>query len=124
MEHPSAFGRFFKKARLGKGLTLREFCFKYNLDPGNISKLERGILPPPQSRKKLEEYVSHLQIAQGSDEWYEFFDLAAAEIGKIPRDLLEDKELVEKLPVIFRTLRGQKVSEEKLDELAELIRRT
>jgi len=28
------------------------------------------------------------------------------------------------LPLVFRTLRGQKVPKEQLDELAELIRRT
>jgi hypothetical protein len=54
----------------------------------------------------------------------ELFDVAAATRGEIPRDLLTDAELVEKLPVLFRTLRGQPVSPEKLDELAELIRRS
>ncbi len=124
MDRQSAFGEFIKKARLGKGLTLREFCLKNNLDPAYVSRLERGLIPPPQSPWKLLEYASHLQIADGTEEWYEFSDLAAAETGRIPRDLLTDRELVEKLPVVFRTLRGQKVSEEKLDELAELIRRT
>jgi len=122
MPREARFGTFFKSRRLANKLGLREFCQKYGLDPGNISKLERGVFPPPASQKKLEEYASYLGIQQGSDDWYEFFDLAASETGRIPPDLLSDERLVEKLPVFFRTIRGQKVSEEKLDELVNLIR--
>jgi transcriptional regulator with XRE-family HTH domain len=117
------FGRFFKEMRLRLGLGLREFCLTNGLDAGNISKLERGLVAPPRSREKLQDYASLLQLSEGSDEWYEFFDLAAAETGRIPDDILDDAALVEKLPVVFRTLRGKKVSEEKLDELVERIRR-
>ena len=51
------FGQYFKKMRQKRGLTLRKFCFKHGIDPGNISKLERGIISPPRSREKLEEYA-------------------------------------------------------------------
>jgi len=56
------------------------------------------------------------------DDWYQFFDLAAAESGKIPKDILSDEEVVEKLPILFRTLRGKKVSDEKLNKLVRKIR--
>ncbi len=118
------FGQFFKKMREKKGLSLRRFCTENSIDPGNISKLERGLISPPQSREKLEQYASYLEIAKGSDDWYEYFDLAAAHTGKIPDDLMEDDELVKKLPLVFRTIRGQKVSKEKLDKLAEVIRKS
>lgn len=120
----SFFGQFFKKMRQLTGLTLRQFCLEHGLDPGNISKMERGLAPPPSSREKLEKYANALQIKESSDNWYEFFDLAAACSGKIPPDVMSDTQLVEKLPLVFRTLRGQKVPKEQLDELAELIRRT
>jgi hypothetical protein len=94
------------------------------VDPGNISKLERGLIPPPRSREKLEEYASYLQIQKGSDDWWEFFDLAAAESGKIPQDILNDAHLVKRLPLVFRTIRGQKISKEQLRKLAEVIRRS
>jgi transcriptional regulator with XRE-family HTH domain len=116
------FGSYFKEKRLKLDLSLREFCLKYGLDPGNLSKLERGILPPPTSSQKLEEYASCLQIVKGSDEWFEFFDLASSEAGKIPPDLMSDQELVNKLPLFFRTVRGQKVPREDLEELIKLIR--
>ena len=116
------FGKFFKKKRLALELTLRQFCANNYLDAGNLSRLERGLLPPPQSREKLQEYAKLLRIEQGSDDWFQFFDLAAAESGRLPVDILNDKEVIDKLPILFRTLRGQKVSEEKLDELIKKIR--
>ena len=123
MVAPMTFGQFFKKMREKRGLTLRQFCVKNNVDPGNISKLERGLMPPPRSREKLEQYASFLRVKRGSSEWYEFFDLAAADSGKIPADIMSDENLMKKLPLVFRTIRGQKVSKEKLEELVEVIRK-
>ena len=116
-----AFGRLFKKKRLELGLSLRQFCLKHGLDPGNISKLERGRLRPPQ-HEKLREYARMLGLQKGADEWYEFFDLAAAEAGRIPRDLLSDEEVARKLPVLFRTLRGEKIPDERLAELVRKLK--
>jgi transcriptional regulator with XRE-family HTH domain len=105
------------------GLTLRKFCLKHNLDPGNYSKLERGRISPPKSTEKLKELANYLNLTQESPEWYEFFDAAAACNGKIPSYILDDAELATKLPLVFRTIRGEKVDSEKLKELAEIIRR-
>jgi len=120
----TTFGEYFKAKRIDKGFTLREFCKKHGLDPGNISKLERGLLPPPASREKLEEYATFLGLKKGSDEWLEFFDRAAASRGELPKDFLDDDEVLKALPVIFRTIRGKKVSREMLNELIDKIRRT
>lgn len=117
------FGSYFKAARIKRGLTLRAFCLKYGFDPGNLSRLERGLLPPPQAEQKLTEYAKALGLKPGSDEWYEFVDRAAAERGRLPKDVLSDKELVSKLPLVFRMLRGQKLTKKRLDNLAEKIRR-
>jgi len=118
------FGEFFKEKRLATGKTLRAFCIENGLDPGNMSRLERGLLPAPRSRELLERYARVLKIKKGSDDWYQFFDLAAAETGQIPKEVLEDSEVVEKLPILFRTLRGQRVPDEDLDKLVRLIRET
>ena len=119
----SSFGHFFKETRIKQGLTLRKFCSQNGLDAGNISRLERGLAKPP-SHAKLEQYAGALQIKKESNDWWEFFDLAAACSGEIPNDLLQDETLVGTLPLVYRTLRGQKVSPKKLDDLIELIRRT
>jgi len=118
----TTFSACFKDLRLKTGLTLREFCLKHQLDPGNLSRLERGLVPPPQGREKLEEYAGFLGLKKGSDAWYQFFDLAAAEVGRIPEDVMSDAQVVAKLPLLFRTLRGQKVPEGELNELIRTIR--
>lgn len=119
------FGRFFAEIRRKRlKLSLREFCERNDLDPGNVSKLERGKLPPPQGKDVLERYARALELEEDSDDWYRFLDLAAATRGEIPAELMEDDEVVQHLPVFFRSLRGQRVSEEQLRKLLELIRKS
>ena len=122
MKEKKLFGEYFKARRIAIKKTLRQFCIENGLDPGNISKLERGLLPPPQSREKLEEYAGYLKIKKGSDVWYTFFDLAAAETGKIPDDIMAKEKIEHKLPILFRTLRGQKVSDENLEKLIKMLK--
>ncbi len=120
----SAFGEYFAKMRRERaGVSLREFCANNALDPGNISKLERGRVAVPQSTEILERYAEALEIRRGSDDWGRFFDLAAAESGRIPDDLLSDAEVAGKLPVLFRTLRGERVTDEQMKGLIDLIKR-
>lgn len=116
------FGKLLKKLRIEKGLTLREFCQAHGFDPGNYSRLERGLFAPPHKEELLEKYATALGLKRGSDEWLEFFDLAAASRGEIPKDLLSDEELLEKLPALFRTLRGSALSPDDLDRLIEKMR--
>jgi transcriptional regulator with XRE-family HTH domain len=118
------FCAMLKRIRLEKGLTLREFCLKNGFDPGNYSRLERGLFPPPESRELLERYAIALGVNRGSDQWLQLFDLAAAERGRIPEDIMSDQEVVDKLPVFFRTMRGKPLSPEQLDELVARIRRS
>ena len=118
------FSEMLKRLRIAQGLTLREFCHKHGFDPGNYSKLERGLFPPPESSESIERYATALGIVPGSDEWLQFFDLASAERGRIPADIMSDEQLVQKLPLLFRTIRGKPVSPEQLNELAERVRRS
>ncbi len=123
MSYNKLFGEFFKNKRLALKLSLREFCLEKGFDPGNLSKIERGLMTPPNSPELLKKYADALNIKKGTDDWIEFFDRAAACKGKIPNEILEDDEIVNKLPVFFRTLRGEKVPEEKLNEIINLIRK-
>ncbi|MBD3337585.1 MAG: helix-turn-helix domain-containing protein [Candidatus Lokiarchaeota archaeon] len=115
-----AFGEFVKQKRLHNRITLREFCRLSGIDPSNWSKIERGILPPPKSKTVLEAIAGILKIKKESEDWYTLMDLAA--ITHIPKELLNDDSIVEKLPVFFRTLRGQKPTEEELENLIKLIK--
>ena len=122
MNGTTAFGEFFREARRKTGLSLREFCRKNGFDWGNTSKLERGKLPPPQRREKLEQYCRALGMEEGSDDWYEFFDLAATCGGRIPEGIMRDEQLVAELPALFRTLEKTAPSAEKLRQLIEDLR--
>jgi ribosome-binding protein aMBF1 (putative translation factor) len=39
-------GNLIKEARMTKGLTLRKAAIKFNVDPSNLSRYERGIARP------------------------------------------------------------------------------
>lgn len=117
------FGTFLKELRARNRITLREFCRKAEADPGNISRMERGLLPPPQDEEILRRYAGAVDVAYGSDDWYRFVDFAAADRGIVPRDLLSDKEVTGMLPVLFRTLRRDRPDDEKLQKLVEKLRR-
>lgn len=121
MEGRKTFGEFFKEKRIALGLTLRHFCEKHRIDAGNMSKVERGILPPPKSDGLLKKYAALLNLKEGSDDWYQFFDLAAADSGRLPKELME-KDILARMPVFFRTIRGKKLSKDKLDKLIKLIK--
>ena len=116
------FGSYFEQLRQEQGLTLRMFCKKAACDPANISRMERGLISPPKAREILEKYAEALNLVEGSSEWYKFFDLAAADHGIVPQDIMADAELVKVLPAFFRTLRGQKPTEEEMIKLAEKMR--
>ena len=117
------FGTYFKQKRINLGLTLREFCRINGFDPGNISKIERGLLPPPQSKEKRLEYANALKIKEGTDDWLEFSDLAITSAGKIPTDMVSNNELMNALPILFRSVRRKDLDEKDLKELVESVKR-
>jgi len=115
------FGEFFKEKRIAAGLTLRKFCETYHFDPGNVSRWERNLLPPPKAEESLRSIAVALQLEEGSEGWHLFFDLAAATNGLLPADLRADANMIARMPLVFRTLRGEPLTEEKLRELYRAI---
>ncbi len=115
------FGQAFKAHRLSLQMSLRQFCRANGFDAANISKLERGLFPPPRD-ERLRAYAQALKLAEGRDNWYEFFDLAAAAKGEFP-EYLRENELLTELPALFRTMRGDAPSDEQLDHIVELLRK-
>ena len=115
-----SFGEFVRSKRIENRITLREFCRLAQFDPSNWSKIERGVLQPPKSKEVLDEIAKMLKLKKGSEEYYLLFDLAA--ISFIPKDLVGDKSVVDKLPVFLRTLRGQPPTRKELEKLIEIIR--
>lgn len=120
-EYCDAFGKLFKEHRREAGLTLREFCRQHGFDHGNVSKLERGKLKPPTG-ETLNKYLAALGVEPDSETWREFHDTAAACAGEVPARIMEDEELVRKLPVVFRTIGRRRPTEDELGRLIDLIR--
>jgi transcriptional regulator with XRE-family HTH domain len=115
------FGEFFKAKRVAKSLTLRNFCEVNGFDAGNISKIERGIFPPPHLKERLLKYAKALGIKEGSDDWLIFHDLAKTSAGKLPDDIVTNAELMNALPVLFRTARKHEVNKKGLERLIKSI---
>lgn len=115
------FGEHLKSRRLELGLSLRAFCGLHNEDPSNWSKLERGLLRPPEDFERLLQIGEYLGYRRDSDEMAEFFELASISRGEIPRDILDDEALMARLPLVFRTLR-ETPSESELLRLADRVR--
>lgn len=117
------FGEFIKERRIRKGISLREFCRLIDFDASNWSKIERGILTPPQDDRKLEKIAQVLGIENGSDDWKELMDRAYIDAGNIPTDILSDKKVADSLPIFFRTIRSDKPTPDELDNLIRIIKR-
>lgn len=117
------FGDFFREKRVESGLTLRSFCARFGFDPAYISRIERGLLTPPEDKDKLEGLAKALGLKEGSTNWVNFFDMAYLSKGKVPQDILEDGKSAKYLPLLFRTARGERLSKKKIKELVVLINR-
>lgn len=117
------FGELIKEARKRRGIGLREFCNLIDTDASNWSKVERGLHSPPQSEEKLNRIANALQIEVGSELYIEMLDKARIDAGIIPKDILSDQEVLNALPMFFRTIRSEKPTPEELERLIDLIRK-
>ena len=121
-EGGAMFGEFIKTLRLDRDIGLREFCRQLSIDASNWSKVERGILPPPQGDEKLDQIAEVLGIKKTSELYNELKDKAAIDAGIIPKDILSDQETLNLLPMFFRTVRSEKPTAEEIEKLIEKIR--
>ena len=114
------FGDYAKERRIAAGLTLRSFCRDAALDPSNWSKIERGVLSPPDEAEFLTRVSDVLMLKP--EERAALGDLAAIARGQIPADL-RDEEILAKMPAFFRAIRGQEYTPEDFDKLLQGVRK-
>jgi hypothetical protein len=88
-----------------------------------MSRLERGLQTPPQSKEKRRQYASALGIKEGSEEWLEFCDLATISAGKIPDSIVSDKELMAEVPILFRSIKKEGIEKERIQKLLEALKK-
>ena len=111
------FHQFVKEKRLEKEMTLRKFCRETELDPSNWSKIERGLADAPKSVEILSRIREVLDLPE--EDFQTLKDLALIE--SIPKDLRPEEAVLEKLPLFFRTVRGDKLTEAELKALINTI---
>lgn len=116
------FGDLVAARRQELRLTLRKFAALAQMDAGNLSRIERGVAAPPQAEEVLARMADALALAPGTPERERFVDFAVTANGRIPTDLMADDEVMASLPLLFRTLRGAPLTEEKLKRLVDAIR--
>lgn len=108
------FGDYAKGRRIAASLTLRSFCRDAAIDPSNWSKIERGVLPPPDDADFLSRVYAVLGL--GDEEQVELGDLASIARGQIPADL-RNEEILCKMPAFFRAIRAQEYTLEDFEKL-------
>lgn len=117
------FSEYFYNKRVSMGYTLRRFCEAKGYDPAYISRIENGIISPPEDKEKLKALAMSLELEEGSVEWVKFFDLASISRGKIPEDLSKNPRIAEEfLPAFYRGLRKDKLSKSDIAELLQSLK--
>ncbi len=62
-----SFGGWLRHLRIKQGHTLRSAAERLEMDPGNLSKLERSELDPPKSAKRIKEICKSLGFSQSTE---------------------------------------------------------
>jgi transcriptional regulator with XRE-family HTH domain len=118
------FGAMLKKIRIEESeIGLRSFSDLINMKPSNLSNLERGKIPPPANKQTIDNICNALGLSKNDPRRNELFDLAAKKKNRIPADIADTMKKQPGIPVLVRTVANKQLSEEKLKELAEYIKK-
>lgn len=115
------FGKLLSEKRLNMNLTIREFARLTSYDASNISKIERGIIPPPPTMT-LKKWAERLSLQHDTSEHQEFLDTAVLSRNQIPEDAPAEFRN-QLLPALLRTSRSKKLTKKEFDSLVRLLNR-
>jgi transcriptional regulator with XRE-family HTH domain len=116
------FGDMLRNRRQELRLGLRDAAERAEIDPGNLSKLERGGLKPPQDERALNRLARALEYDLDGPEAERLRDTAYGENGLVPPDILERDAMARRLPLLLRSINNKQLDEEQLERLIEKIR--
>lgn len=117
---PSDFGSIVRARRAELRLSLRDCALQANIDFGNLSKIERGRMAPPQDAEVVNRLVSVLSL--DGEEADALRDAAALENGRIPASALADERVMAALPIFLRTAQNRQLDEATAEKLVDMIR--
>jgi transcriptional regulator with XRE-family HTH domain len=118
------FGGLLKRLRVEEAdIGLRAFADLIDMKPSNLSNIERNRIPPPANRLAIARICDALGLAKNDSRREELYDLAAEAENRIPADVAEMVRNQPGVPVLVRTVANKQLSEEKLRELAEYIKK-
>jgi transcriptional regulator with XRE-family HTH domain len=112
------FGECVKQLRLTRGWSLRDFCLKYDLDPSNWSKVERGKMKPSLPAMTMIMMFEDLTNFNASMH-IRLKDLYHIARQETPTEFKGEDE--SKLVYLFSI--GRELTTDKLKALAETLRR-
>lgn len=58
-----SFGALFREIRIKNRISLRQYCIAREFDSGNISKMERNLIAPPNTKRQLLSYLHGLNYS-------------------------------------------------------------
>ncbi|PKL48761.1 MAG: hypothetical protein CVV39_03980 [Planctomycetes bacterium HGW-Planctomycetes-1] len=118
------FGQMLKRIRVEEAdIGLRAFANMIDMKPSNLSNIERGRISPPASKEAIDKICDALGLAANDSRRDELFDLAAKTAHRIPADVAETIKENPGVPVLVRTVANKQLTEEKLKELSEYIKK-
>ncbi|MEK7996288.1 MAG: helix-turn-helix transcriptional regulator [Planctomycetota bacterium] len=118
------FGGLLKEIRVKEAdIGLRAFADLIDMKPSNLSNIERNRIPPPANRQAIVRICDALGLAKNDPRRDELFDLAAGAKARIPADVADAVKNQPGVPVLVRTVANKQLSEEKLLDLAEYIKK-
>lgn len=117
------FGELLHARRREADLSLREFAIRAEMDPGNLSKVERGRLDPPQDPAVLRKLSRALGYTEEDPRAVELGDLAAVQKGRIPPDIRADAEVMAQMPLLLRTVHDRHLTGVEVEKLIDMIRK-
>lgn len=114
-------GRLVEKIRTNHRVTLKVLSGDIGFDPAYISRIETGKVAP--SENFINKFCEYFGIETGTEMHRKLSDEASIAKAKIPEYVMKNEEVVDMLPIFFRTMTGGKVEDAELDKLIALIQR-
>ena len=114
---------YWKGGKLDKALEIYQEAKTLRKKYNEIGPYALALMNMGEIYGNKEQYAKALGIEKGSDDWFTFSDLAAACAGRLPQDIASNNELLQALPLIFRTARTTKMNEKELRGFIEAIKK-